>query len=1332
MKIRFPRTTVDAHSVAQQKPQGFLRRALAALVVTSVLASGSVLLTPSASWADEGQPDETTVVEQATTEPTPEPIQVPTPTPEQPAPEPTPTPDEISTDAPAENPATAEEEPEQFGKDALESDDQAPLTEEQNIGAAEALSGIQGSDLLQTTSESSNPLSDYYLLNPPTVTPLASHTARATFPAFDFAANPASDAQSARYTVTAYWTDDEGIERSKTASVMHYPHLQNFQPQVNVTGLTPGESYQYTLTLTIALSDWVTEVSSGESARSAAIAQPEPSIPGKAPTPDVRVLSSTQVEVVWPSLDTALNITYLVRAYQVVGDDLVQVSVSSALDPFVHGTSYTVSNLVGNTDYRFSVTAQTLDGAGPESDFSRLVTTEFGQALAPGAVTLARDSNNIEYWLDVSWTAPAADGGYPITGYLVEVFAAAATNNTNSIAARIEVPASTTNFRFEDLAYGTTSWSARVATLTSAGQSQSWAVSSSLSFPTRSDGSYANRVGSAPTLSNLTDDSVTVNWNAPTINGSNPAPAGYLLKVTQKNPDVTTGNSFFVKVIDVGNPSVHSWVIDELEGYSRYHVSVIAYDFDENGGKLYRQASALSTNTNWGSADTSATRQTTGTRVPWVSTISRPATPVADNPNQLTWTGSAITSAHGSGGTPVTAYRVDLYEAGHHEDAGRIRSEIVEVEPDEPPTVTFSGLKIGASYTIRYHAINTVGESQTVSTFTLPVILPAEWQPGGRAPLYADIPELEAAITARDVLKLTGDQVGLGDPFEVGLQKRARFDWPGIETEGEIWIYDAAHYNSSYTVSSAGKVSHIIDTAELNAGTFFAVFYPASFIASGGPGSGDKPVAFEFTVTASDMGRTDVDNAIFRWGMNNETNNGAYFGGCNFLAAGKSPDVGGAVVFTPDRYSAQEGNVRVEKPNAAGEWELATWDSKCLDRYGNVLKSGTATGYGENQVIIENGEGWIDPSTNSAEITWNGDFSVVYYGGLTYWYVSNPVLTIVDGIGTITAIADGFGADMDDLSKWEPLTPTTITLAVIGTPEKPLRVSSIGLDVIPEYLGVEIDDAGGRNPQDKTGSAWGSFPQDFVDFQMLTGQSAYWYSSGGVADGAKPTTKLYIRYLDGIYDTIDMDDPDEGSGNVIDQPDVDAPPTQRPLRVNLQASVTETSVDSLEALLQMIQDELITLLSAEEAGTNPTFRIGDRIDLQFAWSGEDTEGVVWIYPEVLYAGSFSVVDGQVTIALDSSVFETEGTKYLTFFGDAGTVLAVMLEADGFAPVIERTAVDGSQGAIPISGGGADISGTGGMSQTEILLLSIVIGGGIIVLGSAGAATMLFTRRRGLL
>jgi N,N-dimethylformamidase beta subunit-like, C-terminal/Domain of unknown function (DUF4082)/Fibronectin type III domain len=83
-------------------------------------------------------------------------------------------------------------------------------------------------------------------------------------------------------------------------------------------------------------------------------------------------------------------------------------------------TSTTVSGLTNGTAYTFSVQASNPTGSGPESARSSAVTPL--SAAAPGAptgVAAVADSTAA----NVSWTAPADDGGSAITGYEVTPFA---------------------------------------------------------------------------------------------------------------------------------------------------------------------------------------------------------------------------------------------------------------------------------------------------------------------------------------------------------------------------------------------------------------------------------------------------------------------------------------------------------------------------------------------------------------------------------------------------------------------------------------------------------------------------------------------------------------------------------------------------------------------------------------------------------------------------------------------------------------------------------------------------------------------------------------------
>lgn len=287
------------------------------------------------------------------------------------------------------------------------------------------------------------------------------------------------------------------------------------------------------------------------------------------------------------------------------------------------------------------------------------------------------------------------------------------------------------------------------------------------------------------------------------------------------------------------------------------------------------------------------------------------------------------------------------------------------------------------------------------------------------------------------------------------------------------------------------------------------------------------------TIPGQDDGPFSVSNAEFRWGLNAETGSGAFFGGCNFLSAGESGDAGGAIVWPDDRFfSTTSGAVTIERPRVtsggATEYRPLSWGDRCKDPQGNTVSTSDFRSTGV-QAVIEKGEGRIDPGAGTAEISWDGAFTVVFYGGMTYWWVSDPVLSVEDGTGTVTATAGGYGASMEDLTKWVPLPEREIVLAELSEVD---LSSGVGFSTVPDYLGESVRVPEDSAPQRTDKPEWGSFPQTFIDFQGETGQAGYWYSSGGLRDPAKPTSRLYISY--------DADAP-------VKVEDPEAPPAQAPL-----------------------------------------------------------------------------------------------------------------------------------------------------------------------------------------
>ena len=329
---------------------------------------------------------------------------------------------------------------------------------------------------------------------------------------------------------------------------------------------------------------------------------------------------------------------------------------------------------------------------------------------------------------------------------------------------------------------------------------------------------------------------------------------------------------------------------------------------------------------------------------------------------------------------------------------------------------------------------------------------------------------------------------------------------------------------------------------------------------------------------------SSVTDAVVEWGINPESGGGAYFGGCNFLSAGTAGDTGGgvwsAVNGGENFYSAQDGAVSILKPDSSGTLVPATWQNKCLNRFGHAVKatgltmqvtdvSGaqvSETSYSENVVRMSGGTGTLDPATNSARIQWRGSFTVAYYGGLTYWSVNNPKLHVdASGRGALTATLSGYGADMTNLSSWTTLDEREVTLADFDGIDVRQALLAGGFTQAPRYVGVAVNTDGAMKPQAPrtadNAPYWGSFPQSFVDYQVKTGQSSYWFTSG-LRDQSKvalPVTVGYsASYAQPASNTSGVSAPQQGSASAAlpraaaPQTKASARPTQKAVARNAQ------------------------------------------------------------------------------------------------------------------------------------------------------------------------------------
>ena len=173
-----------------------------------------------------------------------------------------------------------------------------------------------------------------------------------------------------------------------------------------VTGLTNGTTYYFT-------ADAVNDANLHSAASAEASATPVTPVtaPG-APGGLTATAGDSQVSLTWkaPASDGGAPIT----SYDVYEGTSQNISGEPVASPA--GTSVTVKNLADGTTYYFKVTAVNKVGQGPASGAASA--TPAAAVTKPGAPTgLTATAGNGRVTL--SWTAPAADGGAGISGYLI-------------------------------------------------------------------------------------------------------------------------------------------------------------------------------------------------------------------------------------------------------------------------------------------------------------------------------------------------------------------------------------------------------------------------------------------------------------------------------------------------------------------------------------------------------------------------------------------------------------------------------------------------------------------------------------------------------------------------------------------------------------------------------------------------------------------------------------------------------------------------------------------------------------------------------------------------
>jgi subtilisin family serine protease/fibronectin type 3 domain-containing protein len=286
-----------------------------------------------------------------------------------------------------------------------------------------------------------------------------------------------------------------------------------------VTGLTNGTTYSFTVSATNA-------VGTGP-ASSAASATPA-TVPG-APTALTATRGNAQVSLSWnaPASDGGSAITSYTATASPGG-----ATCSTS------GLGCTVTGLTNGTSYSFTVAATNGVGSGSASAAASAT-----PATVPSAPTgLAATRGNAQVAL--SWTAPASNGGSPISGYTVTASPGGATCSTSSLGCTVTGLTNGTTYSF---------------TVTATNGVGTGPASASASATPAT-------VPGAPTLAVPTagNASVGLSWTPPASNGGSAitgyklyrgtTPGGEALLVTLGNltsyadTAVTNGTTYYYKV----------------------------------------------------------------------------------------------------------------------------------------------------------------------------------------------------------------------------------------------------------------------------------------------------------------------------------------------------------------------------------------------------------------------------------------------------------------------------------------------------------------------------------------------------------------------------------------------------------------------------------------------------------------------------------------------------------------------------------------------------------------------------------------------------------------
>ena len=469
------------------------------------------------------------------------------------------------------------------------------------------------------------------------------------------------------------------------------------------TGLNPGSRRHYRVAA-------INSEGTGDFSRtaSAVTAAAEPGAPTSLTATKI---GQRQINLAWrpPLLDGGSRITGYKIEYSTTGGppwNTLRANTNSVL------TTFSDRGLDPATTRHYRVSAVNSVGTGLPSNIARATT----DAAAPGAPTGLTATKMGQSQIDLSWTAPANDGGARITGYKIEY---STTGRGSWRSLRSNTGSTATSYSDRGLQPATTRHY-RVRAINTAGESTPSNVARATTDPT---------VPGAPTGLSATANGtsqIDLSWTAPAYDGGS-AITGYRVEMAE------SGNGPWSNLAANTGSAGTTYSHTGLEPASRRYYRVSAVNTVGHG-----RASGVVT-------------ATTDATVPDAPT-GLVATATAPTQIDLQWTAPVY-----DGGAAVTSYRVEA------STDGTTWGELVHSTGTTSTTFSHTGLQPGSTRHYRVSAINIAGTGLPSNVANASTDDPRER--AGRVNSEV-LPRAMAAMTASTVSAISGriEAVATGVP----------------------------------------------------------------------------------------------------------------------------------------------------------------------------------------------------------------------------------------------------------------------------------------------------------------------------------------------------------------------------------------------------------------------------------------------------------------------------------------------------------------------------------------------------------------------------------------